>query len=164
MKNLELKKMTEAALKRNTMKGKQSKMITSCNSFGLVNPSLYTSMKMMIGFVQCWVRVRSTFHSDRNIKNSKINNTVFIFINNNSVRRYRGKMAQTTKSHWWGSEVHLSTSLTQWICDCIYIIYLFLHQCPETKVPSFVHQQEKVKGRSSRQSQMFLWAVEGATT
>lgn len=33
MKNLELKKMTEAALKRNTMKGKKSKIITSCNSF-----------------------------------------------------------------------------------------------------------------------------------
>lgn len=57
-------------------------------------------------------------------------------------------MAQTSKSHWWGPEVHLSMSLTQWICDVIYIIYSFfcinLQKVPVTRCLClrFAHQQE----------------------
>lgn len=67
------------------------------------------------------------FHSDKNIKSLKINTTVVLSLNILCERggRYGDKMAQTSKSHQWGSEVHLSTSLTQWICDC-YLHYLSL--------------------------------------
>lgn len=83
---------------------------------GSVNPALHRSVKInMIWLVQsklCWVSVRNFTQ----IKRMKITQLSFVLTIPCGKEDIEMKW-HNSKSHWWGSEVRLSMSLTQWICD-----------------------------------------------